>query len=266
MRARECHYDDILHNDEGGGVVGHEYINGDEEGQTEAGFPTSSHPWRWPRHQTLPPTLKARTIDPVGPSSTNGSQARGATHGFRGNILAHWYGRSSASWWWYHLAWVNSTLTNFSSSKLKMEVVDMYAAGLYTCSIFARLIWETRPPDFVVSMMSHHILIVVILLALSYTFRHVLNNFLSDGTIPSIIYYTSSVTWYVLANIFAHVGSVVLPLHDARDIFLEIGKMSKNRVREHVKRKTWWVIFLLAMQLQHFILIYIRSYQVFLLE
>jgi hypothetical protein len=46
MRARECRYDDILHSDEGGGVVGHEYINSDEEGQTEVGFPTSSHPWR----------------------------------------------------------------------------------------------------------------------------------------------------------------------------------------------------------------------------
>jgi hypothetical protein len=179
----------------------------------------------------LPPALKATTANPMGSSSASRSQA----YGFRGNILTHWYGRSSASWRWGHLAWVSSTLMNFSSSKLKMKVVYMYAARLYTYSIFARLIWEIRPSDFVVSM-SHHI-VNVILNVLSYTFKYVLNYFLSDSTIPFVIYYTSSVTWYVLANIFAHVGCVVLPLHDASDIFLEIGKMSNNRAREHVKRK-----------------------------
>jgi hypothetical protein len=81
---------------------------------------------------------------------------------------------------------------NFSSSKLKMEVVYLYAARLYTYSIFACLIWEIRPSDFVVSM-SHHI-VNVILNVLSYTFKYVLNYFLSDSTIPFVIYYTSSVT------------------------------------------------------------------------
>ncbi|CAD6225142.1 unnamed protein product [Miscanthus lutarioriparius] len=79
--------------------------------------------------------------------------------------------------------------------KLKLKAVYMYAAGFYTYSIFALLFWETRRSDFGVSM-SHHIATVV-LIVLSYIFR------------------------------FARVGSVVLALHDASDIFLEIGKMAK---------------------------------------
>ncbi|KAF0893950.1 hypothetical protein E2562_033369 [Oryza meyeriana var. granulata] len=80
-------------------------------------------------------------------------------------------------------------------TKLKLKAVYMFAAGFYTYSIFALLFWETRRSDFGVSM-SHH-LATVVLIVLSYIFR------------------------------FARVGSVVLALHDASDIFLEIGKMSK---------------------------------------
>ncbi|KAG8652307.1 hypothetical protein MANES_06G077800v8 [Manihot esculenta] len=79
--------------------------------------------------------------------------------------------------------------------KLKLKAVYMYAAGFYTYSIFALIFWETRRSDFGVSM-SHHVA-TVILIVLSYIFR------------------------------FVRVGSVVLALHDASDIFLEIGKMSK---------------------------------------
>ncbi|XP_048229327.1 ceramide synthase 1 LOH3 isoform X2 [Ricinus communis] len=79
--------------------------------------------------------------------------------------------------------------------KLKLKAVYMYAAGFYTYSIFALIFWETRRSDFGVSM-SHHIA-TVILIVLSYIFR------------------------------FGRVGSIVLALHDASDIFLEIGKMSK---------------------------------------
>ncbi|KAJ6844047.1 ASC1-like protein 1 [Iris pallida] len=71
----------------------------------------------------------------------------------------------------------------------------MYAAGFYTYSIFALMFWETRRSDFGVSM-SHH-LATALLIVLSYIFR------------------------------FARVGSIVLAIHDASDIFLEIGKMSK---------------------------------------
>lgn len=79
--------------------------------------------------------------------------------------------------------------------KLKLRGVYMYAAGFYTYSIFALIFWETRRSDFGVSM-GHHVA-TVILIVLSYIFR------------------------------FARVGSVVLAIHDASDIFLEIGKMSK---------------------------------------
>ncbi|KAJ9140632.1 hypothetical protein P3X46_031257 [Hevea brasiliensis] len=79
--------------------------------------------------------------------------------------------------------------------KLKLKALYMYAAGFYTYSIFALIFWETRRSDFGVSM-SHHVA-TVILIVLSYILR------------------------------FSRVGSVVLALHDASDIFLEIGKMSK---------------------------------------
>lgn len=79
--------------------------------------------------------------------------------------------------------------------KLKLKAVYMYAAGFYTYSIFALIFWETRRSDFGVSM-SHHVA-TAILIMLSYIFR------------------------------FARVGSIVLALHDACDVFLEMGKMSK---------------------------------------
>lgn len=79
--------------------------------------------------------------------------------------------------------------------KLKLKAFYMYAGGFYTYSIFALIFWETRRADFGVSM-SHHVA-TAILIVLSYIFR------------------------------FARAGSIILALHDASDIFLEIGKMSK---------------------------------------
>ncbi|KAI4357925.1 hypothetical protein L6164_001841 [Bauhinia variegata] len=79
--------------------------------------------------------------------------------------------------------------------KLKLKGVYIFEAGFYSYSIFALIFWETRRSDFVVSMI-HHIATVV-LIVLSYIFR------------------------------FSRVGSIVLAVHDASDVFLEIGKMSK---------------------------------------
>ncbi|CAK9157359.1 unnamed protein product [Ilex paraguariensis] len=79
--------------------------------------------------------------------------------------------------------------------KLKLKGHFMYTGGFYTYSIFALIFWETRRSDFWVSM-GHHVA-SVILIVLSYIFR------------------------------FGRVGSVVLALHDASDVFLEVGKMSK---------------------------------------
>jgi len=70
-----------------------------------------------------------------------------------------------------------------------------FSGGFYTYSIFALCFWETRRKDFGVSM-THHV-----------------------GTVALIIisYITN----------LQRPGSVILALHDASDIFLEIGKLTK---------------------------------------
>ncbi|KAK9116291.1 hypothetical protein Sjap_015238 [Stephania japonica] len=98
-------------------------------------------------------------------------------------------------------------------TKLKLKGLYMYAAGFYSYSIFALIFWETRRSDFGVSM-SHHIA-TVILIVLSYIFR------------------------------FARVGSIVLALHDASDIFLEMGKMSKYSGCEGLASFTF-ILFVLS--------------------
>lgn len=79
--------------------------------------------------------------------------------------------------------------------KTKLKLLYMYAAGFYTYSIFALIFWETRRLDFGVTM-SHHVATVILILA-SYLLR------------------------------FSRVGSIVLAIHDASDVLLEISKMFK---------------------------------------
>ncbi|GAA0151184.1 transferase [Lithospermum erythrorhizon] len=79
--------------------------------------------------------------------------------------------------------------------KLKLKCLYMYTGGFYAYSIFALIFWETRRSDFGVSM-GHHV-VTSVLISLSYMWR------------------------------MARAGSVVLALHDASDVFLEVGKMSK---------------------------------------
>ncbi|KAH7569922.1 hypothetical protein JRO89_XS05G0018800 [Xanthoceras sorbifolium] len=86
--------------------------------------------------------------------------------------------------------------------KMKLKRLYMYTGGFYTYSIFALMFWETRRSDFGVSM-GHHVATLG-LIVLSYISR------------------------------FARVGSVVLALHDASDVFLEVGKMSKYSGAEGV--------------------------------
>ncbi|KAL8549310.1 hypothetical protein ACS0TY_008238 [Phlomoides rotata] len=97
--------------------------------------------------------------------------------------------------------------------KLKLKGLYMYTGGFYTYSIFALIFWETRRSDFGVSM-GHHVA-TFILLVLSYISR------------------------------FARVGSVVLALHDASDVFLEVGKMSKYSGAEAVASFSF-VLFVLS--------------------
>ncbi|KAL1807069.1 hypothetical protein DCAR_0832934 [Daucus carota subsp. sativus] len=80
-------------------------------------------------------------------------------------------------------------------TKLKLKGLYMYTGGFYTYSIFALIFWETRRADFGVSM-GHHLATAILIIS-SYILR------------------------------FIRVGSVILALHDASDVFLEVGKMSK---------------------------------------
>lgn len=79
--------------------------------------------------------------------------------------------------------------------KFSLELVYMCQCGFYIYSIAALLLWETRRKDFSV-MMSHHI-ITVFLIGYSYITR------------------------------LFRLGSVVLAVHDASDVFLEAAKIFK---------------------------------------
>ncbi|KAL3702093.1 hypothetical protein R1sor_020115 [Riccia sorocarpa] len=80
-------------------------------------------------------------------------------------------------------------------AKLKLKLLYGFAGGFYAYSIFALIFWETRRKDFGVSM-CHHIATEALII-FSYLAR------------------------------FARPGSVILAIHDASDIFLEIGKLTK---------------------------------------
>ncbi|XP_027126238.1 ASC1-like protein 1 [Coffea eugenioides] len=79
--------------------------------------------------------------------------------------------------------------------KFKLKLLYMYSGGFYIYAIVALLFWDTKRSDFWASMI-HHVA-SVLLIAVSYIFR------------------------------FGRVGSVVLALHEASDVFLETAKMSK---------------------------------------
>uniref|UniRef100_A0A2P2KGH8 Uncharacterized protein MANES_10G071500 n=1 Tax=Rhizophora mucronata TaxID=61149 RepID=A0A2P2KGH8_RHIMU len=78
---------------------------------------------------------------------------------------------------------------------LPLKLFYMCQCGFYIYSIAALLMWETRRKDFSV-MMSHHV-ITVVLIGFSYITR------------------------------FFRVGSIVLALHDASDVFMEAAKIFK---------------------------------------
>ncbi|KAI4367302.1 hypothetical protein MLD38_023054 [Melastoma candidum] len=96
-------------------------------------------------------------------------------------------------WFWdvkeYLRGWPNQEL------KLPIRLIYICQCGFYIYSILALLTWETRRKDFSV-MMSHHV-ITVFLIGYSYVTR------------------------------FFRIGSVILALHDASDVFLEAAKIFK---------------------------------------
>ncbi|XP_021732782.1 LAG1 longevity assurance homolog 2-like [Chenopodium quinoa] len=94
----------------------------------------------------------------------------------------------------YFKEWPNQEL------KISLKLFYMCQCGFYIYSIAALLTWETRRKDFAV-MMSHHIITVLLI---------------------SCSYMTS----------FFRIGSIVLALHDASDVFMEAAKISKYSDKE----------------------------------
>ncbi|GMH13413.1 hypothetical protein Nepgr_015254 [Nepenthes gracilis] len=94
----------------------------------------------------------------------------------------------------YLRGWPNQELT------LPLKLFYMCQCGFYLYSIAALLTWETRRKDFAV-MMAHHV-ITVLLIGYSYITR------------------------------FFRIGSVILALHDASDVFMEAAKVFKYSEKE----------------------------------
>ncbi|KAH9530537.1 hypothetical protein CY35_20G009500 [Sphagnum magellanicum] len=122
-------------------------------------------------------------------------------------------------------------------AKLKLKLLYTFAGGFYTYSIFALLFWETRRKDFGVSM-AHHVATLALIL-ISYMCR------------------------------FSRAGSMVLALHDASDVFLEIGKLTKYCGSEIVPSISFLIFALswLILRLIYFpfFIIWSTSYEVLLL-
>ncbi|KAJ7946052.1 LAG1 longevity assurance like [Quillaja saponaria] len=105
----------------------------------------------------------------------------------------------------YHEPWFTDTKLYFrgwpnQELKIPLKLYYMCQCGFYTYSIAALITWETRRKDFSV-MMSHHV-ITVMLIGCSYM--------------------TS----------FFRIGSVILALHDASDVFMEAAKIFKYSGKE----------------------------------
>ncbi|OAY45629.1 ceramide synthase LOH2 [Manihot esculenta] len=105
----------------------------------------------------------------------------------------------------YNEPWFRNTREYFrgwpdQELKLSLEILYMCQCGFYIYSIVALLTWETRRKDFTV-MMSHHV-ITVILIGYSYIAR------------------------------FFRIGSIILALHDASDVFMEAAKVFKYSGKE----------------------------------
>uniref|UniRef100_A0A7N2MYM0 TLC domain-containing protein n=1 Tax=Quercus lobata TaxID=97700 RepID=A0A7N2MYM0_QUELO len=132
----------------------------------------------------------------------------------------------------YFRGWPNQELT------LPLKLYYMCQCGFYTYSIAALLTWETRRKDFSV-MMSHHV-ITVALIGYSYitrTLRPWLDSFtntLAEAVSPSffIAIVCHSVLYCDRPAKFFRIGSIILALHDASDVFMEAAKVFKYSEKE----------------------------------
>uniref|UniRef100_A0A803NL87 TLC domain-containing protein n=1 Tax=Cannabis sativa TaxID=3483 RepID=A0A803NL87_CANSA len=84
--------------------------------------------------------------------------------------------------------------------KLPLKLFYMCQCGFYMYSIAALLAWETRRKDFSV-MMSHHVITVILI-------------------------------WFSYFTRFFRIGSIILALHDASDVFMEAAKVFKYSEKE----------------------------------
>ncbi|XP_031491792.1 ceramide synthase LOH2 [Nymphaea colorata] len=105
----------------------------------------------------------------------------------------------------YHEPWFRDKKEFFKGwpkqdLKPSLGLLYMCQCGFYIYSIAALLTWETRRKDFSI-MMSHHI-VTVVLIGFSYVTR------------------------------FFRIGSIILALHDASDVFMEAAKLFKYCEKE----------------------------------
>ncbi|XP_010546466.1 PREDICTED: LAG1 longevity assurance homolog 2-like [Tarenaya hassleriana] len=105
----------------------------------------------------------------------------------------------------YHEPWFRDSQKYFEGwpnqeLKLPLKIYYMCQCGFYMYSVAALLAWETRRKDFAV-MMSHHI-ITILLIGYSFLTR------------------------------FFCIGSIILALHDASDVFMESAKVFKYSENE----------------------------------
>eukprot|EP00850_Spirogloea_muscicola_P006428 SM000030S11437 [mRNA] locus=s30:633472:636225:- [translate_table: standard] len=104
--------------------------------------------------------------------------------------------------------------------KYKLKTLYMFMGGFYTYSIFALVFWETRRKDFGVSM-AHHVA-SVLLIVFSYVARCAAASRAVLGPQRS-----SSKPQQAAHVTFARIGSVVVAIHDASDVWLELAKLSR---------------------------------------
>jgi ceramide synthetase len=115
------------------------------------------------------------------------------------------------------------------NAKLKLKMLYAFSSGFYTYSIFALCFWETRRKDFGVSM-THHV-----------------------GALGLLI-----VSYIVNLQ---RAGSVILAVHDASDVFLEVGKLTKYSGLDYVPEIAFglFAVSWILLRLLYFPVVLVRS-------
>ena len=115
--------------------------------------------------------------------------------------------------WLYDAADMWRGLPHKQSFKRQVKLMYLFELAFYNYCVPALLVWETKRKDFRM-MMTHHV-VTIILIGLSYTFS------------------------------YARVGTAIMILHDACDIFLEAAKMCKY-CKNEIGANVFFVTFTLS--------------------